>query len=139
MRPKKIDVYINIAKEIASLSTCDRAMVGCVLVKNGRIIASGYNGSLSGHKHCDDVGHMLVDGHCIRSVHAEQNALMVCAKNGIKVDGCVAVCTHSPCPICTKLLIQAGIHEIVYDQPYRIEENPFKSYTIFIPKEQYDT
>lgn len=65
---------------IAQRSTCDRALVGSVLVKDDRMIATGYNGSVSGQPHCDDVGHLMVDGHCVRTIHSEMNALIQCAK-----------------------------------------------------------
>ena len=138
VRPKKGGVYMQIAHAMASLSTCNRARVGCVLIKEGRIIASGYNGSISGEKHCDDIGHLMQEGHCIRTIHAEQNALMICAKYGISVLGATAFCTTSPCAICTKLLKQAGIREIVFDIPYRIDENPFKNHISFVNVKEYD-
>ncbi|MDO5301170.1 MAG: cytidine/deoxycytidylate deaminase family protein [Tissierellia bacterium] len=125
---KSWDAYfMEITQLVASRSTCDRAFVGCVLV-NGehRIVSTGYNGSVSGNPHCFDVGHTLRDGHCIATIHAEMNALLYCAKEGIKVKDTTCYVTHFPCLNCTKALIQAGIREIVYlhdykNDPYALE------------------
>lgn len=117
---------MNIAKLFAEKSTCDRARVGCVMVRDGRIISTGFNGSIAGQPHCDDDGHLLIEGHCIRTVHAEVNAIVFAAKNGIETNKAVVYTTHYPCAQCTKLLIVAGIKKIYYDIPYRMDENPFK-------------
>ena len=118
------EYFINIAELVATRSTCDRANVGCVLVKDEghRIIASGYNGSISGNPHCDEIGHTIRDGHCIATIHAEMNALLFCAKEGVPVEGCTVYVTHFPCLDCTKSLIQAGIKKIVYKHDYRNDE-----------------
>jgi len=128
MRPSKEETYLKIAHLMGKLSTCDRALVGCVIVKDGRIISTGYNGSVSGHDHCDDVGHLMNKGHCARTIHAEQNALLQCAKHGISCNGAIMYVTHTPCHICTKLMLQAGISEVVYSESYREEENMFLKY-----------
>lgn len=108
---------------VASRSTCDRAMVGCVLVnRDHRIVSTGYNGSVSGNPHCDDVGHTMRDGHCIATIHAEMNAILYCAKEGIPTKGTICYVTHFPCLNCTKALIQAGICEIIYKDDYRVDE-----------------
>ena len=107
---------------VASRSTCDRALVGCVLVnRDHRIVSTGYNGSVSGNPHCDDVGHTMRDGHCIATIHAEMNAILYCAKEGIPTKGTICYVTHFPCLNCTKALIQAGICEIVYKNDYRVD------------------
>lgn len=106
---------------LAARSTCDRRHVGAVLVKDGRLIASGYNGAVSGTPHCDEVGHYLVDGHCLRAVHAEQNALLQLAKNGGTSDGAEIYVTDYPCLHCTKFLLQAGVKKINYLRSYRKE------------------
>lgn len=103
---------------MASRGTCTRLQVGAVVVKDGRIVASGYNGSVSGTPHCDEVGDLMVDGHCIRAVHAEQNALMQMAKMGISSDGAEIYVTDFPCAKCTMLLLQAGIKKINYLRNY---------------------
>ena len=107
---------------VASRSTCDRAFVGCVLVnKDHRIVSTGYNGSVAGNPHCLDVGHTMRDGHCIATIHAEMNALLYCAREGIPVKGCIAYVTHFPCLNCTKALIQAGIVAVYYLYDYRVD------------------
>lgn len=125
---KKINIYKRIVKILAESSTCDRAKVGCLILKDNRIVATGYNGSLPGTDKCDNVGHLIIEGHCIRTVHAEQNALMFLAKHGISSSGCVAFVTHLPCPICAKLFVQAGINKVYYIEDYKKENNPFLNY-----------
>lgn len=117
------EYFMEITELVASRSTCDRAWVGCILVNDdNRIVSSGYNGSVSGNPHCDDVGHTMRGGHCIATIHAEMNALLYCAKEGISVKGCSAYVTHFPCLNCTKALIQAGIKYIYYTDNYRVDE-----------------
>jgi len=112
--------FMSIAEAISKRGSCDRAQVGCVIVKDDRLLmAEGYNGSISGHDHCDVVGHLMHEGHCVRTIHAEMNALLNAMKKGVSVQGCVAYVTHRPCPDCTKHLNQAGIKEIVYFHNYR--------------------
>lgn len=115
--------FMEIASKVASRSTCDRAYVGCLIVNDdNRIVSTGYNGSIKGNPHCLDVGHTMRDGHCIATIHAEMNALLYCAREGIPVKGCTAYVTHFPCLNCTKSLIQAGITRIYYHEGYRIDE-----------------
>lgn len=117
------EYFMEIAEIVATRSTCNRAEVGCLIVNDdNRIVSSGYNGSISGNPHCDDVGHTMRDGHCIATIHAEINALVYCAREGITVKGCVAYITHFPCLNCTKALIQAGIKKIYYKNDYRIDD-----------------
>jgi dCMP deaminase len=118
-------IFTDIIKILAQQSTCDRANVGALLLKNGRIIATGYNGSLPGQPHCNDVGHLLIENHCVRSVHAEMNIISFCAKEGIHMLGCELFVTHMPCQICTKMLIQCGVKKIYYLYNYKADENPF--------------
>ena len=116
------DYFMNLAKAVAQRGTCDRAYVGCVLVnKDNRIVSTGYNGSITGNAHCNDVGHTMRDGHCIATIHAEMNALLYCAKEGISVKNSTCYVTHFPCLNCTKSLIQAGISKIYYHQGYRMD------------------
>lgn len=116
------DYFMNLAKAVAQRGTCDRAYVGCVLVnKDNRIVSTGYNGSITGNAHCDEVGHTMRDGHCIATIHAEMNALLYCAKEGISVKNSTCYVTHFPCLNCTKSLIQAGISKIYYHQAYRMD------------------
>ena len=117
------EYFMNLAITVSERGTCDRAYVGCVIVnEDNRIVTTGYNGSIKGNPHCDDIGHTMRDGHCIATIHAEMNALLYCAKEGISVKGCKAYVTHFPCLNCTKSLIQAGIKEIYYREAYRVDE-----------------
>lgn len=122
MRKNWDSYFMEITEMVASRSTCDRALVGCVLVnRDHRIVSTGYNGSVSGNPHCDDVGHTMRDGHCIATIHAEMNAILYCAKEGISTKNTTCYVTHFPCLNCTKALIQAGIREIVYRHDYRMD------------------
>lgn len=121
------EYFMDLALMVAQRSTCDRAFVGCVLVnKEHRIVSTGYNGSLSGSPHCSEAGHVIRDGHCIATIHAEMNALLYCAKEGISVNGTTCYVTHFPCLNCTKALIQAGIKRIVYHEAYRVDDYALK-------------
>src|SRR5690625_6041716 len=109
------DKYIITQIHLLSLrSTCTRLMVGATIVRENRIIAGGYNGSVSGSVHCIDEGCYVMDGHCVRTVHAEMNALLQCAKFGVPTEGAEVYVTHFPCLQCSKALIQAGISRIDY-------------------------
>lgn len=117
------EYFMELAQGVAQRGTCDRAYVGCVLVNpDHRIVSTGYNGALSGNPHCDQVGHTMRDGHCIATIHAEMNALLYCAKEGITVKGTTCYVTHFPCLNCTKALIQAGIVAVYYHEGYRIDD-----------------
>ncbi len=117
------DQYFMAQAVLLSLrSTCTRLEVGATLVKDKRIIAGGYNGAVSGDVHCIDEGCYVVDGHCIRTLHAEVNALLQCAKLGISADQSEIYVTHFPCLNCTKALLQAGVKKIHYLHDYRNDE-----------------
>lgn len=103
---------------LASRSTCERLSVGAVIVRDKRIIAGGYNGSVAGDDHCIDVGCYLEDGHCVRTIHAEMNAILQCAKFGESTDDAEIYVTDFPCLQCTKMLLQAGITKINYLRNY---------------------
>ena len=111
--------FMNIAKEVATRSTCDRKHVGAVIVRDKTILSTGYNGSIKGLPHCNDAGHEMVDGHCIRTTHAEANAIVQAAKNGVEIDKAKIYVTASPCYNCFKLIANAGIQAIYYDEFYR--------------------
>jgi dCMP deaminase len=117
-RPSWDDYFLRLAGTVAERATCPRASVGCVLVRDHRILSTGYNGAVCGDAHCDDDGCLLVDGHCKRTVHAEANALVQAALHGVQLDGAVSYQTHSPCVDCAKLLINAGISIVVYTNDY---------------------
>lgn len=127
MARKSWDQYFMEQAELVSTrATCDRLKVGAVLVKDNRIIATGYNGSISGTAHCDDVGHLMYENGCKRTIHAEFNAILQCAKYGVAVDGATAYVTHYPCPSCMQALNQAGIKRVVYRYFYKHRyENDF--------------
>ena len=110
---------MNIAKEVATRSTCDRKHVGSVIVRDKSILATGYNGSVRGLGHCDDEGHLMEDGHCVRTVHAEANAIVQAARNGMRIDGAQIYVTASPCWGCFRLIANAGIVRIVFGEFYR--------------------
>ena len=113
--------FMNIAKEVASRSTCDRKHVGSVIVRDRTILSTGYNGSIRGMPHCDDIGHMMENNHCVATIHAEANAVLQAAKNGVMIDGAEVYITASPCWPCFKMLANAGIKKIYYGEFYRDE------------------
>ena len=113
--------FMNIAREVASRSTCDRKHVGAVIVREKTILSTGYNGSIKGMPHCDEGGHMMVDGHCVATIHAEANAIIQAAKNGVRIDGGEIYVTASPCWNCFKMLANSGVKAIYYGEFYRDE------------------
>ena len=110
---------MNIADQVATRSTCDRKHVGAVIVRDKTILSTGYNGSLRGAPHCDDVGHDMEGGHCVRTAHAEANAIAQAAKHGVMIDGSEMYVTASPCLTCFKLVANSGITKIYYKEFYR--------------------
>jgi len=117
-RPGWDTYFLEIARTVATRATCPRASVGAVLVRDKRILTTGYNGAPPGVSHCSDVGCTMVDGHCQRATHAEANAIVQGALHGVGLKGATAYCTHQPCSGCTKLLLSAGITRIVYQDAY---------------------
>jgi dCMP deaminase len=115
------EYFMRIATEVATRSTCDRKHVGAVLVRDKSILATGYNGSIRGLPHCDEEGHMMQDGHCVRTIHAEANAIVQAARNGVRIDQGTIYVTASPCWNCFKMIANAGIMKIVYGEFYRDE------------------
>ena len=121
---KRVDwdeYFMRIAVEVSGRSTCDRKHVGAVIVRDRNILSTGYNGSISGLDHCDDVGHMMEDGHCIATIHAEANAIIQAAKNGVNINGGSIYTTASPCWNCFKLIVNAGLKKISFGEFYRDE------------------
>ena len=106
---------------IANRSTCKRAKVGAVLVKDNKVISTGYNGSVSGTEHCIDHECLVIDGHCVRTLHAEVNAILQGAERGVP-KGFTAYVTHFPCLNCTKQLLQVGCKRVVYINQYGIDD-----------------
>lgn len=121
------DGYFMAQSELLALrSTCTRLAVGATIVRDKRIIAGGYNGSITGGVHCIDEGCYVIDNHCVRTIHAEMNALLQCAKFGVATEGADIYVTHFPCLQCCKAIIQAGIKTVYYandykNHPYAIE------------------
>lgn len=120
-RPSWDDYFLSIAREVATRSTCERRHVGAVLVRDRRILCTGYNGSPPGQPHCVDpgVGCLLEDGRCIRTLHAEQNALTQAALHGISTKGATLYSTCRPCHVCARMVVGAGIVRVVFfgDEP----------------------
>ncbi len=126
-RPSWDDYFMSIARAVSERATCDRGRSGCVIAKDKHILTTGYVGSPPGIAHCDDVGHEMhtvtkSDGtesqHCVRTTHAEQNALVQAARAGIALLGATLYCNMTPCYTCAKLIISAGIVRIVAAKDY---------------------
>jgi dCMP deaminase len=113
------EYFMAIAEQVASRSTCDRKHIGAVIVRDKTILSTGYNGSLRGSPHCDEVGHDIENGHCVRTVHAEANAVAQAAKNGVAIEGAEIYVTASPCLTCFKLVANSGIRTVYYKEFYR--------------------
>ncbi len=113
--------FMNLAVQAATRSTCPRKHVGAVIVRDKSILSTGYNGSIRGAEHCTDVGCLMEAGHCVRTVHAEANALVQAASHGVRLEGAEIYVTASPCFDCFKLIANAGIRTIYYGQFYRDE------------------
>ncbi len=126
-RPSWDEYFMQITNMVGSRGSCDRGRAGCVITKNKRIVATGYVGSPVGLAHCDEVGHEMhtvinEDGsksrHCIRTTHAEQNAICEAARMGIALEGGTLYCKMTPCYTCAKMIINAGIKRVVCAQDY---------------------
>ena len=121
------EYFMGITREVASRATCDRGRSGSVIVKNKRLLSTGYVGSPVGAAHCDEVGHLMTEvydkegnksQHCIRTTHAEQNAMVQAARFGIPLDGATIYCKMEPCHVCAKMIINAGIKRVVAEKMY---------------------
>lgn len=122
MRKSWNKYFMDIATKVAERSTCDRASVGAVLVKENKIIGTGYNGSPHGEPHCSDIGHLMIEGHCKRTIHAEINAILQAKEDK---EGSILYVTHYPCIECQKIIKQAGITKVFYKNSYGKIENYF--------------
>jgi dCMP deaminase len=118
VRPGWDEYFMQIARTVATRATCPRASVGAVLVREHRILTTGYNGAPRGVTHCTQAGCIIVNDHCVRATHAEANAIVQGALHGIGLQNATAYCTHQPCVNCSKLLISAGVVKIVYEDAY---------------------
>lgn len=117
-RPGWDEYFMEVARTVATRATCPRASVGAVLVREHRILTTGYNGAPRHVAHCTEAGCEMVGGHCVRSTHAEANAVVQAALHGVGLEGATAYCTHQPCVNCAKLIISAGVARIVYGEAY---------------------
>ena len=116
------EYFMNIAREVATRSTCDRKHVGAVIVRGKTILATGYNGSIRGLAHCDDAGHKMENTHCVRTIHAEANAIVQSARHGVRLEDSEIYVTASPCYDCFKLIANTGINKIYFGDFYRDEQ-----------------
>ena len=114
---------MNIARQVATRATCDRKQIGAVIVRDKTILSTGYNGSVRGLAHCDEAGHMMEDGHCVRTVHAEANAICQAARNGVRIEGADIYTTASPCWSCFRLIANSSIRRVYYGEFYRDERS----------------
>jgi dCMP deaminase len=112
-RPPWDEYFLKLAMLASERATCPRMHCGCILVKDRFVLSTGYNGSLPGHPHCDDAGCLIVDNHCVRTNHAEMNALTQAAIHGVNISGATAYITNMSCTTCAKALIAAGIKRVV--------------------------
>ncbi|MBP5442491.1 MAG: cytidine/deoxycytidylate deaminase family protein [Treponema sp.] len=131
-RPTWDEYFMEVARTIAKRATCDRGRSGCVIARDNQILVTGYVGSPAGLPHCDDVGHLMrkmihadssITQHCVRTVHAEQNAICQAAKRGISIDGATVYCKMTPCRTCAMLIINCGIKRVVCEKHYHDEED----------------
>lgn len=130
-RPSWDDYFLEVMDAISKRATCDRGKSGCVIAKDNQILVTGYVGSPAGLPHCDEVGHQMkkmihedghITQHCVRTVHAEQNAICQAAKRGISIEGGTLYCRMTPCRTCTMLIINCGIKRVVCQQRYHVAE-----------------
>ena len=127
VRPTWDEYFMEIAKTVATRSTCDRGRMGSVIVRDKQILVTGYAGAPKGLPHCDEVGHQMktithedghVSQHCQRTTHAEQNAIVQAAKLGVAIEGGTVYCRGTPCPTCAKMIVNAGIKRVVCEKRY---------------------
>ena len=126
-RPSWDDYFLEVAHAIAKRATCDRGRSGCVIAKNKQLLVTGYVGAPAGLPHCDEAGHQMKKvvhengretSHCVRTVHAEQNAICQAAKLGVAIDGATLYCRMTPCRTCAMLIINCGIKRVVCERKY---------------------
>jgi len=126
-RPSWDEYFIELVNVVGKRGTCDRGRSGCVIVKDKRVLTTGYVGSPAGMPHCDEVGHLLktvthedgtVSQHCMRTAHAELNAIAQAARFGISLEGATLYCKMTPCDVCARMLINAGIKKVVCEKKY---------------------
>lgn len=130
-RPSWDEYFMKISEVVGERATCDRGRSGCVIVKDKRMLVTGYVGAPAGVAHCDEMGHEMhtvihengrESKHCIRTTHAEQNAIANAARKGVSVEGATLYCHMTPCYTCAKILINAGIARVVANKDYHAGE-----------------
>ncbi len=126
-RPSWDEYFLEMANAVSTRATCDRGRSGCVITRNKQILVTGYVGSPAGFAHCDEVGHQMKDvkhedgsvtSHCMRTIHAEQNAICQAAKLGISIEGSTVYCRMTPCRTCAMLIINCGVKRVVCERKY---------------------
>ena len=126
-RPSWDEYFLGLMDEVGKRATCDRGRSGCIVVRGKQIVCTGYVGSPPGLPHCDDVGHLMKkvvddDGtsrqHCVRTIHAEQNAICQAAQHGISLKECTLYCKMEPCRVCAMLIISVGIKKVIAKKKY---------------------
>ncbi|MCW4020400.1 MAG: cytidine/deoxycytidylate deaminase family protein [Candidatus Bathyarchaeota archaeon] len=131
-RPSWDEYFINLCKAVAQRATCDRGRTACIIVKDRRVLCTGYVGSPPGLAHCDEAGHMMrkvldekgdVSQHCVRTLHAEQNAIIQAARYGIPIAGSTMYTLMAPCFTCAKMIVGAGIEKIVCERKYHADQD----------------
>ena len=131
-RPSWEEYFLGLMDEVGNRATCDRGRSGCIVVRDKQIICTGYVGSPPGFPHCDEVGHLMKevveeDGtsrmHCVRTIHAEQNAICQAAKHGISLKGGTLYCKMEPCRVCAMLIINVGITKVIAKKKYHAAQD----------------
>ncbi|PIS07712.1 cell division protein DedD [Candidatus Berkelbacteria bacterium CG10_big_fil_rev_8_21_14_0_10_43_13] len=126
-RPTWDEYFMEVMETVSKRATCERGRSGCVIVKDKQIVATGYVGSAPGDDHCDEVGHLYQErlnpdgttsNHCVRTIHAEQNAICQAAKKGASIDGGTLYCRMTPCAVCAKMIVSCGIKRVVAQRKY---------------------
>ena len=127
VRPTWDEYFMEVCRALAKRATCDRGRSGCVIARDNQLLVTGYVGAPRGLPHCDDVGHQFkkvqhedgsISQHCVRTVHAEQNAICQAAKRGISIDGATLYCKMTPCRTCAMLIINCGIKRVIAEKRY---------------------
>ena len=138
-RPDWDRYFLDLCEAVSKRSTCDRGKTGCVIVKDKRIMTTGYVGPPTGLPHCDEVGHDMrkvfddsgnVSQHCVRTLHAEQNAIIQGAKFGISLDGATLFSKMTPCRRCAMMIINSGIKRVVCEKHYHADKNTIKIFKL---------
>lgn len=124
-RISKDEYFLEMAEVISRRATCDRLWAGAVLVKDGMVLSTGYNGAPRGLPHCSEVGHRLINGHCVRTIHAEVNTIIQAAYHGVTTRNSTLYALYFPCEHCAKLLINAGIGRLVFRHIYKNLDQPY--------------